>query len=197
MATRPSPAQLRLLLELVAAGGRDYPDDRINRVSTVRVCRETGWIKYCPIPGQPYRIGPHEIIEAGRLAALNEDPDAYAAALPVEQVDGELSTAVSRYLEGAVPPATDDTDVRTVAAAMADDNAKITVFTSACLGEISPVRATGLAMRLGRADLTNSRPPSASVRLGGTMGTGNVADDDRESLVYADESEWMESSDDE
>lgn len=101
MARRPSAAQLRLLLALIAAAHdltATYAAIDDARPETVRVCRARGWVEYTP-DADRYKIGRYAITEAGRLAAAAADPRGYQfakalAALAVEasRVDQAVAT---------------------------------------------------------------------------------------------------------
>lgn len=81
---------------------------------------------------------------------------------------------VSSKLNLHVPPAMPPVSARMVADALVSDQIIVLVMAAAApragLGEISPVRAGGVAVRIRYADLTNSPPPPADVRLGGPQG---------------------------
>lgn len=78
---KPSRAQLRFLLDLVAAGGEGYGADMVRSPQTIDICRTAGWVEYRPVPGKPYEIGKHHITEPGRRAAMDAAPTAYSKRL--------------------------------------------------------------------------------------------------------------------
>lgn len=80
MRARPSKAQLRFLLALVAAGGEGFGLDMGARVVTVQACRAAGWVEYRPAATK-FAIGVHVITAAGRWVAIDAAPAAYAARL--------------------------------------------------------------------------------------------------------------------
>ena len=73
----PTRAQLRFLLDLVAAGGEGYGVDMVRNTETIRICKTAGWVEYRPVPDKDFEIGLHVITEAGRRAAIDAAPDAY------------------------------------------------------------------------------------------------------------------------
>lgn len=75
--SKPSRAQLRFLLMLVAAGGEGYGADMVRSSQTINVCRAAGWVEYRPVPGKEFEIGTHVITERGRRAAIDAAPAAY------------------------------------------------------------------------------------------------------------------------
>lgn len=75
---KPSRAQLRFLLALVAAGGEGYGADMVLRTETIQSCRTAGWVEYRPVPDRPFEIGKHVITEIGRRAAIDASPAAYS-----------------------------------------------------------------------------------------------------------------------
>lgn len=78
---KPTRAQLRFLLDLVAAGGEGYGADMVRNPLTIRICRDAGWVEYRPVLGKKYEIGKHVITDAGRRAAVDASPQAYAKRL--------------------------------------------------------------------------------------------------------------------
>ncbi|MET0426316.1 MAG: hypothetical protein ABW046_20775 [Actinoplanes sp.] len=78
---KPTRAQLRFLLDLVAAGGEGYGADMVHNVQTIRVCRDAGWVEYRPVPGKEFEIGKHVITQAGRRAAIDAAPAIYSKRL--------------------------------------------------------------------------------------------------------------------
>lgn len=76
---RPTRAQLRFLLDLVASGGKGYGIDMVRTHQTINACKTAGWVEYWPV--KEFEIGKHVITESGRRAAIDAAPDAYAKRL--------------------------------------------------------------------------------------------------------------------
>ncbi len=100
------------------------------------------------------------------------------ATSPLVGPDGSITDAdwptVSKRIDPYIPPAQPFVTARMAADAAAPDSDQIVVFVLAAtapacagLGEVSPIRARGVAVRIRYADLTNSPPPPVDVRLGG------------------------------
>lgn len=79
--SRPTRAQLRFLLDLVARGGEGWGADMVRNTETIRICRTAGWVDYRPVPGKPFEIGTHVITDLGRRAAIDAAPQTYAKRL--------------------------------------------------------------------------------------------------------------------
>lgn len=85
---------------------------------------------------------------------------------PTEPSKEDLAERFDR----AIPPASPPTDAARVAAAAADSDQIIIIAPTAgclspCLGEISPLRAEGVAVRIEYSDLTDCPPPPPAARL--------------------------------
>jgi hypothetical protein len=86
----PSRAQLRFLLDLVAAGGEGYGADMVRSPRTIDTCRSAGWVEYRPVPEKQFEIGKHVITEAGRRVAIDAAPAAYSTRLAQASGDTAL-----------------------------------------------------------------------------------------------------------
>jgi hypothetical protein len=99
MMRKPTPAQLRFLLALVAEHGRSFNAAGRFRRDTVRSCRANGWVTIMH-PEGPYGPAEHIITgtgpNSGRAVAKRTDLAGYAKALPDSAADfGETPLAAA------------------------------------------------------------------------------------------------------
>jgi hypothetical protein len=101
----PTRAQLRFLLDLVAAGGEGYGAAMTRNPRTITTCRTARWVEYLPVPDEPFEIGKHYITDIGRRVAMDASPAVYAARLA--QAGPALITPLAGVTADAIDAAID------------------------------------------------------------------------------------------